>query len=128
MYADRITDSMQATMDETLRRRKKQIEYNYEHKITPIQAGRKKIADASLGVMEVTAGGKLVKAYIENETLDLAADPVFQYMSAEELRKQITKAKSAMIKAAKEMNFVEAARLRDEMYSLEKLLGDKEGI
>lgn len=126
MYADRITDSMKATMDETQRRRKKQIEYNYEHKITPVQAGRKKIADPSLGIMEVTVGGRLVKPYVENEILDIAADPVYQYMKVDELKKQITKAKSAMIKAAKDMDFVEAARLRDEMYSLEKLLGEKE--
>jgi excinuclease ABC subunit B len=127
MYADRITDSMKATMDETQRRRKKQIEYNFKNNITPVQAGRKKIADPSLGVMEVTVNGRLVKAYVEADGLDLAADPVMQYMTADELRKQIAKAKSAMIKAAKEMNFVEAARLRDEMYSLEKMLQDKEG-
>jgi len=127
MYADRVTDSMKATMDETLRRRKKQIEYNFKNNITPVQAGRKKIADPSLGVMEVTVNGRLVKAYVEADGLDLAADPVMQYMTADELRKQITKAKSAMIKAAKEMNFVEAARLRDEMYSLEKMLQEKGG-
>jgi excinuclease ABC subunit B len=126
MYADRITDSMKATIDETLRRRKKQIAYNYEHNITPVQAGRKKMADPSLGVMEVTVNGKLVKAYVEADGYDIAADPVIQYMSGDELKKQITKTKSAMIKAAKDMNFVEAARLRDEMYSLEKLLGEKE--
>ncbi len=126
MYADSITESMQATIDETQRRRKKQIEYNYKNNITPIQAGRKKAGDPMLGSMEVTMNGKLVKAYVESEGLDIAADPVVQYMSADELRKQIAKAKTAMIKAAKEMNFVEAARLRDEMYSLEKMLQEKE--
>ncbi len=125
MYADRITDSMQATLDETQRRRKKQIEYNFKNNITPVQAGRKRIADPSLGGIEVTVNGKLVKAYAEPDELSIAADPVVQYMSADELKKQIAKTKSTMIKAAKEMNFVEAARLRDEMYLLEKMLEEK---
>jgi excinuclease ABC subunit B len=126
MYADRITDSMKATMDETQRRRKKQIEYNFSNNITPVQAGRKQMAESSFGAIEVTVGGKLVKAYVESDGIDIAADPVVQYMSADELKKQITKAKSAMIRAAKEMDFIEAARLRDEMYSLEKLLEGKD--
>ena len=126
MYADRITDSMKATIDETQRRRKKQIEYNFLNNVTPVQAGRKQMAESSFGAIEVTVGGKLVKAYVESDGIDIAADPVVQYMSADELKKQITKAKSAMIRAAKEMNFIEAARLRDEMYSLEKLLEGKD--
>lgn len=126
MYADRITDSMKATIDETRRRRKKQIEYNFLNNVTPVQAGRKQMAESSFGAIEVTVGGKLVKAYVESDGIDIAADPVVQYMSADELKKQITKAKSAMIRAAKEMDFIEAARLRDEMYSLEKLLEGKD--
>jgi excinuclease ABC subunit B len=127
MYADRITESMQMTIDETQRRRKKQIEYNYTNNITPIQAGRKKLQQSAFGTIEVTVNGRLVKAYAEPDEINLAADPVVQYMNADELRKQITKLKSAMIKTAKEMNFVEAARLRDEMYALEKILESKEG-
>jgi excinuclease ABC subunit B len=126
MYADRITDSMKATIDETQRRRKKQIEYNFLNNVIPVQAGRKQMAESSFGAIEVTVGGKLVKAYVESDGIDIAADPVVQYMSADELKKQITKAKSAMIRAAKEMDFIEAARLRDEMYSLEKLLEGKD--
>lgn len=125
MYADKITDSMQYTMDETMRRRQKQIEYNFVNKITPVQAGRKQIAKSDFGGIEVTVNGKLVKAYAEPDELSLAADPVVQYMSTDELKKQIGKIKSAMIKAAKEMNFVEAAGLRDEMYALEKMLESK---
>lgn len=125
MYADVITESMQATIDETQRRRKKQIEYNFKNNITPVQAGRKSIANPALGAIEVTMNGKLVKAYAEPDGLDIAADPVVQYMSADELKKQIAKIKSSMIRAAKEMDFMEAARLRDEMYSLEKLLEEK---
>ncbi|MEO6304094.1 MAG: excinuclease ABC subunit UvrB [Bacteroidia bacterium] len=125
MYADRVTDSMKLTMEETERRRKKQIEYNIKHNITPIQAGRKQLLQPTMSGTEITVDGKLVKVYLEPEALDIAADPVVQYMSQDELKKQIAKAKSAMLRAAKEMNFNEAARLRDEMYSLEKMLEDK---
>lgn len=126
MYADRITESMQLTIDETMRRRQKQIEYNFKNNITPVQAGRKQISQSSFSGVEVTMNGKLVKAYAEPDEISLAADPVVQYMNADELKKQIGKIKSAMIRAAKEMDFVEAARLRDEMYALEKMLEGKE--
>lgn len=125
MYADKMTKSMQFTIDETQRRRQKQIEYNFKHGITPTQAGKKALLTPNSGV-EVTVDGKLIRAYAESEEINVAADPVVQYMSAEELKKQITKIKSAMLRAAKEMDFAEAARLRDEMYSLEKLLKEKE--
>lgn len=126
MYADRITDSMKYTIEETERRRKRQIKYNFENGITPVQAGRKQIAQSYLSGTEVTVNGKLVKTYVESDEIQLAADPVVQYMSAEELKKQIAKTKSAMMRAAKELNFVEAARLRDEMYGLEKILEGKQ--
>lgn len=122
MYADRVTDSMQITMEETQRRRHKQIEYNFKHEVTPKQAGKKALMTPVMGGVEVTVDGKLVKAYIEKDDISVAADPVVQYMSADELKKQIGKIKSAMVKASKEMDFMEAARLRDEMYGLEKLL------
>lgn len=125
MYADKITESMQKTMDETLRRRKKQIEYNFINKITPIQAGRKQSKESVFGTIEVTVNGKLVKAYAEPDELNLAADPVVQYMNPNELKKQISKLKAAMVKSSKSMDFMEAARLRDEMYALEKLLESK---
>lgn len=124
MYADKITDSMKATIDETERRRKKQIEYNFRNGITPTQAGKKELLKPN-EPMEVTVDGKLVRAYVESEEINIAADPVIQYMSKDELKKQITKIKTAMLKAAKEMDFMEAARLRDEMYSLEKLMEGK---
>lgn len=125
MYADKITKSMQFTIDETQRRRQKQIEYNFKHGITPTQAGKKALLTPNSGV-EVTVDGKLIRAYAESEEINVAADPVVQYMSGEELKKQLAKIKSAMLRAAKEMDFAEAARLRDEMYSLEKLLKEKE--
>lgn len=125
MYADNITESMQITIDETRRRRKRQIEYNYQHNITPVQAGRKQGMQTAFGSVEVTVDGRLVKAYAEPEEISVAADPVVQYMNADDLKKQIARIKSAMIKAAKEMDFMEAARLRDEMYALEKILEAK---
>ena len=125
MYADKMTQSMQFTIDETQRRRQKQIEYNFKHGITPKQAGKKALLTPNSGV-EVTVDGKLIRAYTESEEINVAADPVVQYMSSEELKKQIAKIKSAMLRAAKEMDFAEAARLRDEMYSLEKLMKEKE--
>jgi excinuclease ABC subunit B len=125
MYADKITDSIRFTMEETQRRRKKQIEYNFNNNITPVQAGRKQITQSEFGGIEVNINGKLVKTYVESEDIMFAADPVLQYMNSDELKKQIAKAKSAMIKASKELNFMEAARLRDEMYVLEKLLNEK---
>ncbi len=124
MYADRMTKSMKYTIDETERRRAKQIEYNTKHNITPTQAGKKALNTPGFG-MEIEVDGKIIKAYMESEGISIAADPVVQYMSGEELRKQIGKVKSAMLRAAKEMDFQEAARLRDEMYSLEKFLEDK---
>ena len=125
MYADKMTDSIRFTMEETQRRRKKQIEYNFNNNITPVQAGRKQIAQSEFGGIEVNVNGKVVKTYVESEDIMFAADPVLQYMTSDELKKQIAKAKSAMIKASKELNFMEAARLRDEMYVLEKLLNEK---
>lgn len=125
MYADKVTESMQLTIDETMRRRKKQIEYNFKNNITPIQAGRKQAKQSAFGSIEVTVNGKLVKAYAEPDELNLAADPVVQYMNSDELKKQIAKLKAAMVKSSKNMDFMEAARLRDEMYALEKLLESK---
>ena len=124
MYADKITDSMQITIDETERRRKKQIEYNYKNGITPKQAGKKALLKPNEHGIEVSYNGKLVMTYVDNDSYTAAADPVVQYMSKDELKKQITKLKTAMLRASKEMDFMEAARLRDEMYGLEKLFNE----
>ena len=121
MYADKMTDSMKQTIEETERRRKKQIEYNFENNITPTQAGKKAGATAMSGT-EVNYQGKLVKTYVESEYSSLAADPVVQYMNKDELKKQLARIKTSMLKASKELNFMEAARLRDEMFALEKLM------
>jgi excinuclease ABC subunit B len=115
---------MQKTIDETQRRRKKQIEYNYTHGITPTQIVKSR--QAILGqTMVVDTSGKLAKAYVEPEGIDYAADPVVQYMTKEQLQKRIAEVKRAMEAAAREMDFMEAARRRDEMLALKKLLEEK---
>lgn len=111
MYADQITRSMQETIDETNYRREKQLKYNEIHHITPRQI--QKSTEAAL--TQDTA-----KAYIEEEHQHMVADPVINYMSKSEIEKMIQKTKAAMKKAAKELDFIEAARLRDEMFLLEK--------
>jgi excinuclease ABC subunit B len=126
MYADRITDSMAKTIAETDRRRKKQIQYNFEHDIKPRQIIKSK--DALSNVLEKTRGKKIdLKYYVEQEFTpeNIAAEPVFHYMTKEQLQKAIQQTKKQMEAAAKDMDFIEAARLRDEMFALEKLLKEK---
>ncbi len=117
MYADKITESMQRTIDETNRRREKQIAYNTEHNITPKALTK---AQSSLFVHQ---DGKDVKAYIEpEERINLAADPVVQYMSKPQLEKVIVRTKKLMQEAAKKLEFIEAAQYRDELMKLEEKL------
>ncbi|TVQ83394.1 MAG: excinuclease ABC subunit UvrB [Bacteroidetes bacterium] len=124
MYADKITDSMQKTIDETNRKREKQLRYNEENKITPEQI--RKSVEAIHGQTSVADSRmKVANAYIEQEQVDIAADPVVQYMSKEQLQKAMNKTRRQMEKAAKELDFIEAARLRDEMFALEKLFKEK---
>ena len=113
MYADQITRSMQETIDETNYRREKQLKYNEAHHIIPRQI----VKSTNAALTQDTA-----KAYVEEEHTNLAADPVVAYMSKPEIEKMLQKTKAAMQKAAKEMDFLEAARLRDEMFMLEEKL------
>lgn len=125
MYADTITGSMQRTIDETLRRREIQINYNTLHGITPTTI--RKSMSSILGqsaVVDVAAEGQ--KAYPEPSQPTIAADPVVAYMSKEALAKAIQKNKRAMQDAVKELDFIEAARLRDEIAAFEKLLAERE--
>ena len=118
MYADKTTLSMQRTIDETNRRRDKQLIYNEEHQITPRQ-----IVKAASNIMkEVRMKTGVQHAYIEPQAVDVAADPVVQYMTREALEKAIEKTKKSMEKAAAELNFIDAARYRDEMLALKELL------
>lgn len=126
MYADRITGSMQKAIEETNRRRAIQMEYNFEHGITP-----KTILRSKQAIIEQTSiadvMGKTTKTnyYVEPQDVQMAADPVLAYMSKPEIEAQIKKVQNDMDKAAKELDFVAAARLRDEMFGLKKLLEGK---
>lgn len=116
-YGDKITDSMKKTMDETSRRREKQMAYNEKHGITPTQIV--KSTEAILGQTSVAdSKGLESKAYIEKEGIDIAADPLVQYMNKDQLEKAISKIERQMKAAVKELDFIEAARFRDEIFAL----------
>lgn len=124
MYADKITDSMRKTIDETNRRREKQLKYNQDNNVTPTQITRSK--ESIIKSTAVAAVGKKIpKIYVEPELPSLAADPVVAYMNSNQLEKSIAQVKAAMEKAARKMEFMEAARLRDEMFALQKQLEEK---
>jgi excinuclease ABC subunit B len=122
MYADKITDSMQKTIEETNRRREKQLAYNEEHNITPQQIVKTTKSIMGRPVAEITGE----QYYVEPQGTDLAADPLIQYMDKGALQKTIDKTKRTMEKAARELDFIEAARLRDEMFKLQLILDKKE--
>ncbi|NVO18275.1 MAG: excinuclease ABC subunit UvrB [Bacteroidetes bacterium] len=120
-YADKITDSMQRTMDETLRKREKQIKYNTDNNITPT-AILKSTGDIMGQTSVVNSSSKAPKPYIEEEKINDAADPLVKYLNKDQLKKLVDETKRAMEKAAKELDFYEAARLRDDMLAFKSQL------
>ncbi|MBV8389484.1 MAG: excinuclease ABC subunit UvrB [Mucilaginibacter sp.] len=124
MYADTITDSMQITMDETNRRREKQINYNTEHGIVPKTVGKSREAIIEQTSVVDFVGG-VQKAYVEADSISIAADPIVQYMTKPDLKKAIDNTKKEMVAAAKDMDFLLAAKLRDEMFALEKMMEER---
>jgi len=120
MYADKMTDSMKRMMSETNRRRAKQISYNLENGITPTQIV--KSTHDIMGQTAVADGKPHPVPYYEHENIDVAADPIIQYLSKEKLQKLIGRNRKAMEEAVKELDFLEAARLRDELKLLQQKL------
>jgi len=121
LYADTITDSMQKTMDETNRRRAKQIAYNEKHGITPTA-----ITKAIDDTLRYVKGDAYKSKEEADVALGVAADPIVEYMTAEQLQKTIDKTKKQMEKAAKELDFMRAAELRDEYFALKEKLAEKQ--
>ena len=126
MYADTITQSMQLTIDETNRRRAKQLKYNEEHGITPKQiikaigqGGLVQSTDISKGLDK---GATTYRPYIEPDSMDMAADPIVKKMTREQLQKSIDNTTKLMKQAAKNLDFIQAAQYRDEVLRLQKLL------
>jgi excinuclease ABC subunit B len=123
MYADKITDSMRKTMEETNRRRGIQEAYNEAHGLTP-----QPLVKSTESIMRSTAvadrdtEAENTKAYVIPDAIQLAADPVLNYMSEDEVKKNIAALKKQMEKAAKELDFMEAARLRDELFAYQERL------
>ncbi|MDX1939151.1 MAG: excinuclease ABC subunit UvrB [Saprospiraceae bacterium] len=119
-YADKVTDSMQRTIDETNRRRAKQIAYNEEHGITPrtVSKTREEILNQK-SILDIRGKNR---AYIEPETPSLAADPIIGYLTRDQIEKMIADTESNMKKAAKDLDFIAAAQHRDELFALREKL------
>lgn len=124
MYADKITDSMKRTIDSTNLRREKQLEYNTDHNITP-----KQIEKSKHSILKQTSVGESLSTdestYLQNTEISIAADPVVMYMTKDQLSSTIKATQKSMEKAARDLDFIEAARLRDELFALKKLIEKK---
>jgi excinuclease ABC subunit B len=124
-YADHVTDSMQRTIDETDRRRAKQVAYNEEHGITPTQIKRDRTTVLSqTSVLDVKEGGR--RAYVEPEMSSLAADPVVGYMTLEQLEKSASDLEARMKRASKDLDFTAAIQFRDELFALRRMIDERE--
>ena len=122
-YADKITGSMQRTIDETNRRREKQMAYNKANGITPTQI-KKNISNA---LAQERSEATARTSYKDGDTtVAIACDPIVEYMSCEQLEKSIARTRRLMEEAASKMEFIEAAQYRDEMFKLQELLKDKQ--
>ena len=126
MYADKITDSMKKTIEETKRRRKIQMNYNKINGLSPKSLAKSKEEILKQTSVVDSVRGKTPKTYSSSLVEEgLAADPVVNYMSKNQLEKAIKQAKRKMEKAAKELDFISAAQYRDEMQALEKKIKKK---
>ena len=124
MYADKMTDSMRLTIEETNRRRYRQLEYNMKHGITPtpiIKSIREILGQTSV----VDVKKPQANYYVEKEEIEVAADPLVKYMTKEQIQKLIQQNRKNMEAAVKELDFINAARFRDEINQLKQMLEDK---
>ncbi len=120
MYADTITQSMQLTIDETNRRRAKQLSYNDEHHITPTQISKALRSGAMLQQDDSSDVKELKRAAMQAEGLDVAADPIVEHMTRPQIEKLIAETTRRMKEAAKKLDFLQAAQYRDEILRLQK--------
>jgi excinuclease ABC subunit B len=126
-YADKITDAMRSTMEETTRRRLIQIAYNEANGITPTTITKtKEQIMATRSILDIR-GGEVPKYYIENDEINLAAEPILAFATRGQVEKMIAETERKMKAAAKELDFITAAQLRDEMLALKKQFGEKFG-
>ena len=123
-YADKMTESMQKTIDETNRRRSIQMEYNNQYDITPTTISKtKEEIKNQKSILDIR--GKKSKAYVEPEEFSIAADPIVEYMTRDQLEKVISQTEKKMREAAKELDFIAAAQYRDELFALKKVHKEK---
>lgn len=128
MYADRITASMQMTIDETMRRREKQLRYNELHNITPkqiVKGIKHNALNINMEEADIKKRDVAYKPYIEEEHVAFAADPIVKQMTKQQLEKSIVNTQRLMKKAAKELDFIQAAQFRDELLKLQEMLDEK---
>jgi excinuclease ABC subunit B len=132
LYADTITKSMRLTIDETMRRREKQLKYNADNNITPQAVASRTVVsplptkgESEVSVRPATPKGYAINSVESSAPASIAADPVVQYMTCQDIEKSIKNARRRMEEAAKRLEFMEAAQWRDEMLQLEDLLKEK---
>lgn len=123
LYADTVTESMQKTMDETNRRREKQLKYNMEHGITPHQIKKERNMGDLIQTHQETSYAD-VHAYVEPDKTAVA-DPIMEYMTREQMEKSIARSRKLMQEASKRLDFIQAAQFRDEMLRMQQLLNGK---
>lgn len=121
LYAEKITDSMQRMMDETNRRRMKQLEWNKQHNITPKPVVKSR-AEIEAQTMVAASRRTATDSYSEADKKSVAADPIVAYMNRDQLKKLMAETRSRMETAARQLDFMEAARLRDEILEIEKMI------